>query len=123
MSAHDRPFPPGGLPHEASRVFRYAYELGYRQECVVEKHAEGGEGTVTARRKLGDFEIMVEHHLTVPGNIARWWVMIWYEGELVYDAWCSLVAATREAVGLVVTYKPGAWRAHLRRRAEREEKT
>lgn len=122
MGAHDRPFPPDGLPREETKLFRMAYELAYRKECLTERSSVDGQGTQTAVRKLGAFHIEVEFHVTVPENIIRYAVMVWYEDRLVFNAWCSKVGATGATVGLVVTCEDGPWKAHLRRRSEAEEK-
>ena len=123
MGAHDRPFPPGdALPREESRLYAMAYQLAYRKECLTERSSVDGQGTQTAVRKLGAFHSEVEFHITVPENIIRYAVMIWYEDHLVFNAWCSKVGATGAVVGLVVTCEDGPWKAHLRRRSEADEK-
>ena len=123
MGAHDRPFPPGGLPLEESRLFKMAFDLGYRTEYLKEKYVDGGQGGQAAFRQLGAFGFLVEFQITVPANLIRYCVTIWYEDHLVFNAWCSKVAATGATVGLVVTCEDGPWKAHLRRRSETEEKS
>lgn len=123
MGAHDRPFPPGGLPHAESKLFKMAFDLAYRNENVVEKYGVDGQGVVLAVRKLGTFEIHVEFQITVPENLIRYTAMIWYEEHLVYNAWCSKIAESGEVIGLIVTCEDGPWKAFLRQRSEKEEKT
>ncbi|MEK7545834.1 MAG: hypothetical protein AAB554_02030 [Patescibacteria group bacterium] len=122
MGARDRPFPPGGLPYEEAKLYKMAFDLAYRKEYVTEAYGVDGQGMQLAVRKLGGFEIHVEFQITVPQNIIRFTVMIWYEEHLVFNAWCSRIAESGETVGLVVTCEDGPWKAHLRRRSESEEK-
>ena len=122
MGARDRPFPPGGLPREESKLFKMAFDLAYRKEHVVEEYSVDGQGTVRAVRKIGAFHLEVEFNVTVPENLIRYGVMVWYEDHLVFNAWCSKVGATGAVVGLVVTCEDGPWKAHLRRRSEADEK-
>jgi hypothetical protein len=123
MGARDRPFPPGGLPLAESRIFKMAFDLAYRGEYLKEAYGSDGQGGQTTFRKLGNFEIEVEFQITVPKNLIRYCVTVWYEQHLVFNAWCSKVAETGETVGLVVTCEDGPWKAHLRRRSEAEEKS
>jgi hypothetical protein len=123
MSAHDRPFPPGGLPPTESKLFKMAYDLAYHPSRMVETSIVDGQGSQLAVRKLGNFEIHVEFQITVPQNFIRYTVMIWYEEHLVFNAWCSKVAQSGATVGLIVTCEDGPWKAFLRQRSEKEEKT
>ena len=123
MGARDRPFPPGGLPPEETKLFRMACDLAYRREYMQESEASRGQGSQTAVRKIGRFHIEVEFHIAIPQNLIRYTAMIWYEDHLVFHAWCSKVAKTEEVVGLVVTCEDGPWKAHLRQRSESEEKS
>lgn len=121
MGAHDRPFPPEGLPPEEARIFRMAYELAYRGHHVVEKGAVDGQGFIRAVRKVGSLEIDVEFHLTVPGNLIRWWIWIWHEDRIVFSAW-SAKAPERPGVGMVDAFRDGPWRHFLRPRHALESK-
>ena len=123
MSARDRPFPPGGLPPDESRLYKMAFDLAYRKEYLQELEKGDGRGSQTAKRHIGHFYFEVEYAITFPLTVTRYSVMIWYEDHLVFNAWCAKVAATEAVVGLVVTCEDGPWKAHLRRRSEAEEKS
>lgn len=124
MGAHDRPFPPGGLPQAESRLFKTAFDLAYKRQYLIEYSAVDGEGSQLAVRKFGQFEIHVEFQITVPKNIIRYIVTIWYERRLVFNVWCSKVAGSGEVLGMIVTCEDGPWKAHLlRRRGESDEKS
>lgn len=122
MTAHDRPFPPGGLPPDESRIFKMAFDLGYLTKCMVEKHVADGEAGQTAVRKLGEFEIRVEFLISVDQDLFTYTVMIWFEEHLVFNAWCSKIGSTLAMIGIVVTCEDGPWKYHLRVRSESEEK-
>lgn len=123
MPPPDAPFPPGGLPRDASRLFKMAYDLVDHPAYAQEPHADGGQGGRTSIRKLGLFEIRLETEITVPENLLRYVVMVWYEEHLVFHAWCAKAAATGAVVGLVVTCEDGPWKRALRVRSEKEEKS
>lgn len=122
MGARDRPFPPEGLPPEESKLFRMAYELAYRDHHVIEKGGGDGQGFIRAVRKIGSLEIDVEFHITVPRNLIRWWIWVWQEGKLVFDAW-SAKTPDEIGVGMVNTCQGGGWRYFLRTRHALETKT
>ncbi|HJV32927.1 MAG TPA: hypothetical protein VJ694_02765 [Patescibacteria group bacterium] len=121
MSAHDRPFPPEGLPPDETKLFRMAYELAYRNHHVVEKGSVDGQGFIRAVRKVGGLEIDVEFHITVPQNLIRWWIWIWYDGRIVFNAW-SAKAPERPGIGIVETCLDGPWKHFLRTRHELERR-
>jgi len=122
MGAHDRPFPPEGLPPEESKLFRMAYELAYRDHHVTEHGGGGGQGYIHASRKVGSLDIEIEFHIAVPQNLIRWWIRIWVENELVFDAW-SAKAPDGPGVGMINHCRDGAWKYFLRTRHELESKT
>lgn len=122
MGAHDRPFPPEGLPPEEAKLYRMAYELAYRDHHVIEKGAGDGQGYIRARRDVGSLEIEVEFHITVPGNLIRWWIWVWHEDAIVFDAW-SAKQPEGPGVGMVNACKIGRWMYFLRTRWELESKT
>ena len=123
MGARDRPFPPGGLPREESRLFKMACDLAYRTEYLSEKYRSEGQAGQTAERKLGAFHIRVDFEVSHKEDLMRYAVMVFYEDHLVFHAWCSRTGKTEVVVGLVVTCEDGPWKAHLRRRSESEEKS
>jgi hypothetical protein len=123
MGVHDRPFPPGGLPRGESKIFKMAFELGYRTDALVEKHVAEGEAGQSSIRKLGQFEIRVDFLISAAQQLMTYTLMIWFEEHLVFNAWCSKVRSTGAVIGLVVTCEDGPWKAHLRRRSESEIKT
>jgi len=100
-----------------------AYDLAYRTEYLREKYAVDGLGSQTAVRRIRAFEIHVEFQMTVPSNLIRYTVMIWFEEHLVFHAWCARTPGTDEEVGLVVTCEDGPWKSELRRVSEAEEKS
>jgi hypothetical protein len=122
MGAHDRPFPPGGLPPDVSRIFKMAFDLGYQTKHMVEKHVVEGEAGQTAVRNLGQFEIRVEFLISANQDLMSYTVMIWFEEHLVFNVWCSRVGSTLAEIGLVVTCEDGPWKFHLRRHSESDEK-
>lgn len=121
MGARDRPFPPEGLPADAAKVFRMAYELTYRDHHVTEKGSVDGQGFIRAVRKVGSLEIDVEFHITVPENLIRWWIWIWHEDRVVFNAW-SAKAPERPGIGQVDAFLDGPWRHFLRTRHELESR-
>jgi len=129
VSSSKRPFPPGGLPsdptkpYDPTRLYKMAYDLAYRTEYLREKYAVDGLGSQTAVRRIRAFEIHVEFQMTVPSNLIRYTVMIWFEEHLVFHAWCARTPGTDEEVGLVVTCEDGPWKSELRRVSEAEEKS
>lgn len=116
MTARDRPFPPGGLPPDETKLYAMAFGLAYRKEYLQEKSVIDGQGSQTAVRKIGPFHIEVEYQITFPLTVTRYTVMIWHEDHLVFHAWCSKAARTDEVVGLVVTCEDGPWKHFLRLR-------
>jgi hypothetical protein len=123
VGAHDRPFPPGGLPWKEAKLFKMAFDLAYKRDYLTEKYVIEGLGSQTAKRKLGLFQLEVEYQANHPLTLTRYVVMIWYEDHLVYHAWCARCVPSGELVGLVVTSEDGPWQAYLRGRSQREEKT
>lgn len=121
MSARDRPFPPGGLPPDETKIFRMALDLGYKAEYLSEKYQVEGQAGQTMIRKLGEFEFRTEFETSRPEDLMRYTVMIFYQEHLVFHAWCSRTGATETVVGLVVTCEDGEWKYRLRKRHEKEE--
>jgi hypothetical protein len=122
MGAHDRPFPPGGLPPDETKLYMMAYRLAYKTSCLQEISRADGQASQTAIRKIGPFHIEVEYHRTFPMTVTRYAVMIWFEDHLVFNAWCAMACETEEVVGLVVTCEDGPWKYHLRLHSEAEKK-
>lgn len=126
MGAHDRPFPPAGLPPRETKIFQAAYVLAYHPRFLVakERQVELGHGRQVARRSFGNLEIEVEF---VFGNfefspatkfVRRYWVRIWHRNEAdsampVFSAWCSRSHDDHDEA-LVVTDHPGTlWEEYL----------
>ena len=121
MGARDRPFPPGGLPPDETKIFRMACDLAYKPDYLSEKYSVDGQAGQVMIRTLGPFELRVEFEVSRPEDLMRYTVMVFYEEHLVFHVWCSKTGATQAVVGLVVTCEDGAWKYHLRKRHEQDE--
>jgi len=123
MAAHDRPFPPGGLPPAPSKIFKMACDLAYKREYLLEAYRVDDQTGQMALRKIGPFEIRVEFEVGLGAQLMRYTVMIWHEEHLVFNAWCSRVGLDGTVVGDVVTDEDGPWKFRLRARSEADERS
>ncbi|WKZ28877.1 MAG: hypothetical protein QY323_05110 [Patescibacteria group bacterium] len=102
---------------EEKRVFDAAVELAKTNGHVRVEDAEGGRGGGVIQRVLYPFELRYDYHLTVPQNLQREAIQVWYEGALVFSAWRSTYNG--QTVECVVIETGGVWRYFLRLRHER----
>lgn len=124
MGAHDRPFPPAGLPPRETGIFQRAYALAYHTRYLVAEGRCEEPGRRVARRSFGSLEIEVEYAVGdfEPGPAAkfikRYWVRIWCRNEAgwyepVFSAWSSQ-SNDDHVEALVMTDRPGAlWEEYL----------
>lgn len=102
---------------EEKTIFETAVELAKTNGLAHVESAEEGRGGSVIRRVLYPFELQYDYHLTVPQNLQRHAIQVWYERMLVFSAWRSIYNG--QTIECVVIATDGAWRYFLRLRHER----
>ncbi len=98
-------------------VFDAAVDLAKTNGLKHLEEAEEGRGGYVITRVISPFDFRYDYHLTVPQNLQRHAVQIWYERTLVFSAWRSTVNG--QTVECTVIETEGVWRYFLCLRHEK----